>query len=88
MDQKPKFGKTFRTHKPQPGVDYTHILYGHNSPAAWARELFKPSKAGVLNLFEHVAQLINKKGTMAQRLRNYSSVTTAVHVQNINKNNI
>jgi len=45
-------------------------------------------KTGVLNLFEHVAQLINKKGTMAQRLRNYSSVTTAVHVQNINKNNI
>jgi len=26
------------------GVDYTHIVYDHNSPLEYARELFKPSK--------------------------------------------
>jgi len=44
MGQKTKFGKNFCTHKLWSGVDYTPILYGHNSPAPWARELFKPSK--------------------------------------------
>jgi len=42
MGQKTKIGKNFCTHKRYPGVNYTLILYGHNSPSAWATERFKP----------------------------------------------
>ena len=47
---KTKIGKNLCTHKPQAQVDYTHILYGHNSPVDWARELFKPFIDGVKSL--------------------------------------
>ena len=46
MAQKAKLGKKCNPHERWPSVYYTHMIYGHNSPAGWARELFKPSKDG------------------------------------------
>ena len=46
MDQNPKIGKNVYTHKPWPGVDYTHIPHGHNWLAGWPREMFKLSIDG------------------------------------------
>jgi len=34
MNSKPNIGKNFYTYKQKPGVNYTHILNGHHSPAA------------------------------------------------------
>jgi len=33
MAQKTKIGKKFYPHKRWPWIYYTHIIYGHNSPA-------------------------------------------------------
>ena len=41
MAQKPKIGRKFHPHKRWPWVYYTP---GHNWPADWAREPFKPSE--------------------------------------------
>jgi len=43
-------------------------------------------RTGVLNLFKHVAHLINR-GSVAHRLYNFSNVTTVAHVQSRNENN-
>jgi len=46
MAQKQNIGKKLYPYKRWPWVYYTHIKYDHNSPAGWARGLFKPSTDG------------------------------------------